>query len=187
MLVCERMEDNEAILIQGAEQFSKYAGYGGTFTYAGPHIDKNPIDELNRRCVSIVAIDAIPQGYENENEFEEESIARELYKAYCGFSFRIAGDDPDSKRPVATGNWGCGMFGGNKELKTLVQWMAASLAGRPLKYFTFGDNTLSEEQTKIAALLREKGVTVGRLYDILVASCNDMQQKGVFACVRERV
>lgn len=189
MLVCERMEDNEAILIQGAEQFSKYSGYGGTFKYAGPHTDTNPIDKLNRRCISIVAIDALPQGYENENEFEEESLARELNKAYCGFSFRIAGDNPDSNewRPVATGNWGCGMFGGNKELKTLLQWMAASLAGRPVKYHSFRDHTLSEEQAKIVALLMEKGVSVGQLYGILVTSCNDMERKGVFACVRERV
>lgn len=189
MFLCEKMEDNEAILIEGAEQFSQYTGYGGIFRFAGPHTDTNPIDERNRRCVSIVAIDALPLGYENEDEYDPESMARELNKAYCGFSFRIASDNLDSKelRSVATGNWGCGMFGGNKELKSLLQWMAASMAGRPLKYYSFRDRGFSDEQAKLVAILREKGITVGQLYEILVATCKDMYQKGVFACVREKV
>ena len=32
--------------------------------------------------------------------------------------------------PIVTGRWGCGAFGGDEELKLLVQWMAASVAGR---------------------------------------------------------
>lgn len=27
---------------------------------------------------------------------------------------------------IATGNWGCGAFGGDPEVKTVVQWLAAS-------------------------------------------------------------
>ena len=27
---------------------------------------------------------------------------------------------------IATGNWGCGAFGGDVELKSLLQWIAAS-------------------------------------------------------------
>jgi len=27
---------------------------------------------------------------------------------------------------VATGNWGCGVFGGDPEVKTIIQWLAAS-------------------------------------------------------------
>jgi len=27
---------------------------------------------------------------------------------------------------VATGNWGCGAFGGNPEIKSMIQWLAAS-------------------------------------------------------------
>ena len=31
---------------------------------------------------------------------------------------------------VATGNWGCGVFGGNVQLKSLLQLLAASKVGR---------------------------------------------------------
>lgn len=27
---------------------------------------------------------------------------------------------------IATGNWGCGAFGGDPELKAIIQWLAAS-------------------------------------------------------------
>lgn len=27
---------------------------------------------------------------------------------------------------IATGNWGCGAFGGDPELKSVIQWLAAS-------------------------------------------------------------
>ena len=27
---------------------------------------------------------------------------------------------------IATGNWGCGAFGGDPELKCIIQWLAAS-------------------------------------------------------------
>ena len=32
----------------------------------------------------------------------------------------------EDKIGIATGNWGCGAFGGDPELKTIIQWLAAS-------------------------------------------------------------
>ena len=47
-------------------------------------------------------------------------------------------------RPVATGNWGCGVFRGDPELKAVIQWVAASAAGCPVVvYHTFGDRKMS--------------------------------------------
>ena len=41
-------------------------------------------------------------------------------------------------RPVATGNWGCGAFKGDPQLKSMLQWAATSAAGRPqMIYCTF--------------------------------------------------
>ena len=46
---------------------------------------------------------------------------------------------------VATGNWGCGAFGGDVRLKALLQLMAAAVAGRDVVYFTFTDRELQED------------------------------------------
>ncbi|XVF86196.1 hypothetical protein PTKIN_Ptkin18bG0021000 [Pterospermum kingtungense] len=47
--------------------------------------------------------------------------------------------DPESCIGIATGNWGCGAFGGDPEIKTIIQWLAASQALRPfISYHTLG-------------------------------------------------
>ena len=45
--------------------------------------------------------------------------------------------------PVATGNWGCGAYRGDAQLKAMIQWMSASQRGTPLyMYYTFGDRAV---------------------------------------------
>lgn len=49
------------------------------------------------------------------------------------------------QRPLATGNWGCGVFGGDPQVKSLLQWVAASQAGlRTIYYYSFGDGRVEE-------------------------------------------
>ena len=171
ILFCQVMDHLESILITGAEQFSAYTGYGGRFKFAGPYQDRNLLDKLNRKQVNIVAIDAIPFGWGTaDSQFQRNGINRELYKAYCGFSHSISTDDVTSGElaSVATGNWGCGAFGGDKEMKTLLQWMAATKAGRAVKYYTFKDVGFAKKQKELVRVLLEKKVTVGKLYGVLI-------------------
>ena len=185
------MAKDEAILITGAEQFSSYRGYGGNFTYTGPYTDPNPVEITKNRCsVSIVAIDAIPAAWlpgGASYQFKKEAILREVCKAYCGFSFDVVGDTAGGKSrvPVATGNWGCGAFGGNKELKTLVQWMAGSQAGRDIIYYTFRDKNLSDRQKEVVECLETAKVSVGQLFQLLIDEnlIEKITNKGVFAYV----
>lgn len=153
------MDHLESILITGAEQFSSHTGYGGRMKFTGPYTDPNPVDKLNRKQVNIVAIDAIPfDFFSSATQFQRNGINRELYKAYCGFSHELSTDISESGKnvPVATGNWGCGAFGGDKEMKTLLQWIAASKAGRHVRYFTIKGVNLAEKQKKVAEFLLEK-------------------------------
>lgn len=174
MLFCEEMDKLESILITGAEQFSSYTGYGGKFMYKGPFKDPNPVDNQRRRRVSIVAIDATPYGFSSsESQFQLQDVSRELNKAYSGFTHSLSQDKPNSGEmaAVATGNWGCGAFGGDKRLKTLIQWLAASRAGRNMRYFTFTkDEEFSQRQKEVMEKLCGKEVTVGKLYMLLVTS-----------------
>ena len=60
-------------------------------------------------------------------------------------------------RPIATGNWGCGVFRGDPELKALIQWVAASAAGCPvIVYHTFGDRRLLRVSVGLCCGLLEK-------------------------------
>ncbi|CAH2068829.1 unnamed protein product, partial [Iphiclides podalirius] len=69
-----------------------------------------------------------------------------------------------SCRPVATGNWGCGRRQrGHPQLKLLLQWLAASVAGVPaLIYYTCGNEKLFKLDTLVRVLVDRKW-TVGQL------------------------
>ncbi|XP_068184210.1 poly(ADP-ribose) glycohydrolase isoform X2 [Antennarius striatus] len=163
-LFTEALEANECLIITGTEQFSKYSGYAESYKWKDSHKDETPRDDWQRRCTEIVAIDALKFRHYLE-QFLPEKIVRELNKAYCGF-FR-SNTNRKHLSAVATGNWGCGAFGGDTRLKALIQLMAAAEAGRDVAYFTFGDAQLMRDVHEIHTFLTERQVTVGRLYSLL--------------------
>ena len=73
---------------------------------------------------------------------------------------------------MATGNWGCGAFGGDPHLKALIQLMAAAECNRDVYYFTFGDEILRDNVFDMYSFLKRNDITVGRLYTILIGYSN---------------
>ncbi len=143
-LFTERIGDNEAVFITGCEQYSRYSGYGQSFRFDGNYIaDTRPRDTYGRRLCQIVAIDATDYSSDDRKiQYEEKFFLRELNKAYAGFRSRKEGV---RLAAVATGNWGCGVFNGDSRFKSLIQLMAAAVAGRDVAYFTFGDEGLRDD------------------------------------------
>ncbi|XP_072247030.1 poly(ADP-ribose) glycohydrolase [Leuresthes tenuis] len=175
-LFTEALDHNECLIITGTEQYSKYAGYAESYTWVGSYNDETPRDDWQRRCTEIVAIDALKYRHFLE-QFLPEKITRELNKAYCGFHRSNA--NVKHLSAVATGNWGCGAFGGDTRLKALIQLMAAAEAGRDMAYFTFGDAQLMRDVHEMHSFLTVRQVTVGQLYSLLnlyfEEVCNDCQ------------
>lgn len=181
-LVCEAMDDNEAILITGPEQFSKYTGYGRSFAWGGAHLGIEEKDRWGRLDTRIIAIDASIYGHNKGLQYSRHAIDRELAKCFAGFSFpdssldlgaTIAASPPTplsrrSLSAVATGNWGCGAFGGDPALKSLLQLIAASAAKRRVVYFAFQDRDLCERVNLVRTLLAQHSVTSFELYRIIL-------------------
>jgi len=140
-LISEIMREDEAILIQGAERYCEYSGYRSDFLFKGPHVHAVQLNEekvLNRE---ILAIDALSFRSTQIPEYSSQGILRELNKAYVGFS---ASDDLGNKekKDIATGRWGCGVFKGDVQLKFIIQWAAASRAGRDMQFYSFEDSKM---------------------------------------------
>lgn len=55
------------------------------------------------------------------------NVDRELRKTYTAFSYLTACGHYSIL-------WGCGSFGGDKKIKTLIQWVAASMAKATLLF-----------------------------------------------------
>ncbi|NWX18851.1 PARG glycohydrolase, partial [Aegotheles bennettii] len=178
-LITEVLDHNECLIITGTEQYSEYTGYAETYRWARSHEDKTPRDEWQRRYTEIVAIDAF-HFRRFLDQFGPEKIRRELNKAsnllqspaaYCGFSRPNV--PPQNLSAIATGNWGCGAFGGDSRLKALIQILAAAEAGRDVVYFTFGDVELMRDIYSMHTFLCEKGQTVGDIYRLLLRYYNE--------------
>lgn len=173
MLFTEALSSSEVLFIIGCERYSKYTGYGHTFQWAGNFKDETPHDSSGRRRCVVLAMDALPYS-SIVQEYKRETITRELNKAWIGFSYGVEGNSPAqcAQYPgVATGNWGCGAFGGSEVLKSLLQIMAAAHTRRPLAYYTFGDARLRDVIFNIYNMLAAHNVTVGQLYKILLRFC----------------
>ncbi|CAH8628593.1 unnamed protein product [Heterobilharzia americana] len=132
-LFVEYLEPDETLIIEGAEQYSVGSGYADNFCWAGDfnHSESGmKRDEWGRWNYAIVAMDAIP--YTNPvKQYNAEEMLREVNKAFCGFTDELF---PKRKLPsvVATGNWGCGAFRGDVELKFILQMMACVQAEKSL-------------------------------------------------------
>ncbi|KAI0212169.1 Poly(ADP-ribose) glycohydrolase [Lamellibrachia satsuma] len=172
LLFTEVLDPNEAVVITGPQRFSNYKGYANSFQWGGDYKDPTLRDSWGRCCTQVVAIDAV-KVKSALNQFEAKQVCRELNKAYVGFY------DPDAKlirTAVATGNWGCGAFGGDLRLKVypitfsataLIQLMAAAAAGRDVCYFTYKDNSLTQDIYNIHKLITDRGLTVGDVWRLI--------------------
>ncbi|XP_021566648.1 poly(ADP-ribose) glycohydrolase isoform X2 [Carlito syrichta] len=169
-LFTEVLDHNECLIITGTEQYSEYTGYAETYRWARSHEDGSERDDWQRRCTEIVAIDAL-HFRRYLDQFVPEKMRRELNKAYCGFL--RPGISSENLSAVATGNWGCGAFGGDARLKALIQILAAAAAERDVVYFTFGDSELMRDIYSMHTFLTERKLTVGEVYKLLLRYYNE--------------
>jgi hypothetical protein len=173
MLFCEEMAPTEAIMIRGAERFSSYKGYAWNFKFDGPYEDATPVDAEGYRHTYIVALDAVcymGRAGESDTQYRRGKVVREAVKLFASLS---PWNMPSDTLPFATGNWGCGAFGGDPQLKSILQWMLCSLCHRDIRYFSYGDHRVGS-LGDIALGLRSavdqetgRPITVGKLAELL--------------------
>lgn len=165
----EVMDNNDAIGIYNTIQYSDYEGYGFQFAYKDSLIKNNTPIKKHR----IIAIDALPGGsswfsFYNSDKLIKE-INRDLHKAFVGFSLIDFDKETDFKKTIATGNWGCGAFGGNHELKFLQQWIAASFIGiERLDYYSFSDKKMTNVEKNFENI-KNKYKSAKELYNALIS------------------
>eukprot|EP01105_Mastigella_eilhardi_P026167 TRINITY_DN741_c0_g1_i6.p1 TRINITY_DN741_c0_g1~~TRINITY_DN741_c0_g1_i6.p1 ORF type:complete len:339 (-),score=59.00 TRINITY_DN741_c0_g1_i6:29-1045(-) len=173
-LFCASLDDNESIVVTGAERYSKYSGYGHTLKFEGDFVDTSSRDERGRPRTTLIAMDALDFSQRGCSpgvmQHHTQATLRELNKAYCTFS-----RSPPNVC-IATGHWGCGVFCGSRPLKAAVQVMAASQSGRDLLYFTQEETFDVQLSTTISTLVA-KHVSVGQVWNALCAFFSLVEQQ----------
>ena len=101
------------------------------FSKATADVVRAATTRIDPPTVSNIIAMAAPYG--GRGRYTREQIDLALSTAYSGFraavmeSRRTSG--PDALVAIHSGFWGCGAFGGNRVMMTLVQLLAADMAG----------------------------------------------------------
>lgn len=160
-LIVPKLEIHEAFAIRGSQRYCSYTGYGGSFEMSGRFQDHTRFEDVagkqRRKCVT-VGIDASDYGGDRrgaDRQFSRGHMWRDVFKAYAGFAYNLDEVNESTRSwPVATGNWGCGVFRGDPELKLLLQWLASSLVGRDVVYVLLDrDEMLKERLSRVVELM----------------------------------
>jgi Poly (ADP-ribose) glycohydrolase (PARG) len=131
------------VLVMGAErrvriQTTSGAASGGPSWLYGMAFARATTDAVRKATTrtdppTTSNIIAIVAPYGGRGRYQSEQISLAFSTAYSGFraavleSSRAAG--PDARVAIHSGFWGCGAFGGNRVMMTLVQLLAADMAG----------------------------------------------------------
>lgn len=172
------LEDDEALVLINAEKFStiKEGTYGRTTQYGARYTGPRVYNE------TIVAVDALYFG-PRDKQRDVVAVKREIVKFSAGILAveRALGASvlKDSfKQRIATGNWGCGAFNGDVELKFLIQWVVCSMLNIEMHYFPFSEQKVIDFGIVWAAIA-EQQVKCGDIVSMLL-ECERFPQKSVW-------
>lgn len=126
------MRDFETLVLSGATRHADTKGYGGGLKYESATRKETP---------PLIATDAINFSFGKTSEFDQRNVTREILKALMAFGVGTILQAPECDiakySMVSTGHWGCEVSHGTKLLKEILQWIAASEAGRGLSTLLF--------------------------------------------------
>lgn len=106
LLLFEKLDDNEAVIIYGARHMIRILGYSTGMKYNNV-IPDNQRGGRRFGNSEIIAVDALQFPSQNsDEELRKINLDRELLKAYTGF-FEPETSEP---LPIGGGKWGCGVF-----------------------------------------------------------------------------
>lgn len=202
MLLSPSLADNEGLLIEGAMPAGICRGFGRGIEWVGCLPDTaRQIGWQQRTVLVLDALELDEYQADEENadntasavpfpDLHPEAMDRELNKLFCGLS-AVSG------RKLLTGHWGCGAFGGNSEVKALLQMIAAARANVQLAFYDVPEDgspspsvaTFGQKLSDFSESLHRHEVSSGVLYQSLqdLRLTDFKTGEGVFDILRQRL
>jgi poly(ADP-ribose) glycohydrolase len=208
VLFAQPLGDKHVLIVQGAETMVSIKGYGRDAALdqvlepdygskASPCESEALISKWQHR--TMLFMDALELDTFTAQSGQDETgndqmtslpdllpghIHRDLIKSYTAFSSNVAVSA--SCLPYAhivTGLWGCGTFGGNRYIKTLIQWCAASLAGTPRLVLVLAGKDQEmfgyDVRGLVTALQKiDRCISVGDVLNVLTELGREMKENG---------
>jgi hypothetical protein len=135
--------------------------YGNRFAMSPPDVVRGAVRVHRPPARSNLIAMAAPTGW---GDYTRPQLEQIVTTAYTGFAAAIAESErlwPGAPVEVRTGFWGCGAFGGNRHVMTMLQIFAARLAGvARLRFYVFDDAGRATFDAAAATLERVLGGTI---------------------------
>lgn len=184
MLFLEEMDECDGIGIFNTILYSDYRGYRKNFEFLGNCVLNCPKSQIRRH--RLIAIDASAKKDSTLNNVDnttyQQIINRDIYKALAGFN--LINRDWGFEKSLATGNWGCGVYGGIPELKFIEQWIAASFARvERLDYYIFNDKKMQQNIIPWYEFIKNKFKTANMLYHSLLYNKDKFDMTKIVSCL----
>lgn len=147
--------------------------YGNAFALASESQVRSATKSLVPPTVSNILAIAAPSG--GRGTYTLDDVSEILSAAFTGFSAaRVETERMSAKEArtiIHTGFWGCGAFGGNRELMTIVQSLAADLADVDVSFWAFnadGMNTAARARGTYESLRTAAGPRVCAILEKII-------------------
>lgn len=161
MFICQRVYENEIIIITNAYKLMENSGYLNSFKFESL---KNNIftdeDFYKKDNENILCLDAT-----FKDHYLYKSVLQDFSKFFSACDFCAKKNDNPG---ISTGSWGCGAFWCDKAHKFLQQICCAKCNGVKLSYSTFGDNNYKNILEKLFKAVMKFTPKVCDLYKLII-------------------
>jgi poly(ADP-ribose) glycohydrolase len=154
MFICQRIHENEIIIISGANRLFEYEGYSNSFKF------KRILENFDNLNENVLALDATMFDHYLFNNLIQD--ISKFYTAcnYCNKKYSNPG--------ISTGSWGCGAFGCDKAHKFLQQLICAKVNNVKLSFSTFGNENYYYSLKKLFNSVIEYTPKVSDLWELII-------------------
>jgi hypothetical protein len=159
MFICQRIYENEIIIISGAYKLFEYEGYSHSFKFIkiDENIYKNYNNNLNE---NVLALDATMMDHYNYNSIVQDVSKYYTACNYCCKKYKMPG--------ISTGSWGCGAFGCDKAHKFMQQLICAKANNVKLSFSTFGNENYCNSLRELLKTIIKKKPKVMDLWKLII-------------------
>lgn len=144
VLMTPMLKDAQVLVVVGAEAMISMIGYGRDARLEKvlePDYDRDSTTMSIWPKRTMLFMDALELDmFDAEDQVPDllpGYVEREMRKAYTAFSSKPTADE--GYTDVVTGLLGCGAFGGDWQIKTVIQWCAAAMSSVTLHFVCAGD------------------------------------------------
>jgi len=149
LLFCRSLGDDDVIFVEGFSKYIEHTGYSSSFKFKYSKYDSG-IQTKDQ----LVMLNAKNVNKDRKVQYFEHNIMRDLNKIYL--TGVVAKNE---KKPVITGNWGCGAYGNDVYLKYLIQVLGFCQAECEFVYCAYDNLNALEDFKKLVDVLEGQSVS----------------------------